>query len=92
VHLSDLAAGIIEALPRFARGQNGGEGKSDGPDFAFTTTGERAVSGISKAKERLDKRMLELLRAALTTPARMPGRSRWGSGRCLIYGARQRPE
>jgi hypothetical protein len=30
------------------------------------TTGERAVSGISKAKERLDKRMLELLRAALT--------------------------
>jgi hypothetical protein len=35
-------------------------------DFVFTTTGERAVSGISKAKERLDKRMLELLRAALT--------------------------
>jgi hypothetical protein len=34
-------------------------------DFVSTTTGERAVSGISKAKERLDKRMLELLRAAL---------------------------
>jgi hypothetical protein len=35
-------------------------------DFVFTTTGERTVSGISKAKERLEKRMLELLRAALT--------------------------
>ena len=69
-----------------------GKGSPEGVDFIFTITGERAVSGISKAKERLDKRMLELLRAALTTPARMPGRSRWGSGRCLIHGARQRPE
>jgi hypothetical protein len=43
-----------------------GKGSPVGVDFLSTTTGERAVSGISKAKERLDKRMLELLRAALT--------------------------
>lgn len=65
VHLSDLAAEIIETLPRFAHERNGGEGKSAGRDFAFTTTGERPVSGISRAKERLDKRMLDLLRAEL---------------------------
>jgi hypothetical protein len=60
--------------------------------FVFTITGERAVSGISKAKERLDKRMLELLRAALTNTGGYAGQIAVGSGRCLIYGARQRPE
>jgi integrase len=65
VHLSGLAVEIIEALPRFARESNGGEGKSVGSDFALTTTGESAISGISRAKERLDNRMLERLRAEL---------------------------
>ena len=64
MHLSGLAVEIIEALPRFARESTGGEGKS-AVDFAFTTTGESAVSGISRAKERLDNRMLERLRAEL---------------------------
>lgn len=62
VHLSDLAVEIIEALPRFSREPTGGEGKSAASELVFTTTGETAVSGISKAKERLDARMLELLR------------------------------
>ena len=59
------------------RGGSGtvGKGSPVGVDFVFTTTGDRAVSDISKAKERLDKRMLELRRAAVTTSARMPGRS-----------------
>ena len=65
MHLSGLAVEIIEALPRFARESNGGEGKSVGSDFALTTTGESAISGISRAKERLDNRMLERLRAEL---------------------------
>lgn len=65
VHLSELAVEIIRPLPRFAREPDGREGKSAGSDLVFTTTGERAVSGISRAKERLDKRILELLRGEL---------------------------
>jgi integrase len=65
VHLSDLAGEIIEALPRFARERNGGEGKGTEGDLVFTTTGETHVSGYSKAKERLNTRMLELLRSDL---------------------------
>jgi len=65
VHLSDLAMEIIDALPRFVREGRGGEGEFHGSDFVFTTTGEHAVSGFSKAKERLHMRMLELLRGEL---------------------------
>lgn len=66
VHLSDLAIEIIEALPRFAWEPTGGEGKSAVEnDLVLTTTGETPVSGMSKAKERLDARMGELLREEL---------------------------
>ena len=47
VPLSDAAVAIIEALPRFTKG-----------DHLFTTTyGEKPVGGFSKAKVRLDKLM-----------------------------------
>ena len=62
VHLSDLAVEIIDGLPRFTRQETGGEGKTGGADLVFTTTGKSAVSGFSKAKERMNARMFELLR------------------------------
>jgi integrase len=43
---------IIEALPRFTQG-----------DYLFSTTaGEKAVSGFSKGKARLDTKILEIQR------------------------------
>ena len=49
VPLSDQAAAIVEALPRFTKG-----------DHLFSTTfGEKPISGFSKAKGRLDKMMME---------------------------------
>jgi len=54
VPLSDDALVILETIPRFAGGE----------DFLFTTTdGERPINGLSKSKERLDRRMLSALRA-----------------------------
>jgi len=55
VHLSELALEIIGGLPRIGKSTR----------FVFTTNGERPVSGFSKAKQRLDKHMMELLRAEL---------------------------
>ena len=53
VPLSDDVIAILESLPRFKKG-----------DHIFTTTfGVKAVNGFSKAKERLDKRMLRSWRA-----------------------------
>ncbi|HWB48618.1 MAG TPA: site-specific integrase [Stellaceae bacterium] len=65
VYLSDLALGIIGRLPRFEQASRDGEERPQAADLVFTTTGETAVSGISKAKERLDAKMLELLRKEL---------------------------
>lgn len=49
VPLSDAAIAIIEALPRFTKG-----------DHVFTTTyGEKPVAGFSKAKARMDQLMSE---------------------------------
>jgi len=61
VHLADLTVEIIGALPRFASA----EGKGATPDLVFTTTGESAASGFSKAKERVHARMVERLRGEL---------------------------
>ena len=62
VPLSDAAIAIIEALPRFTKG-----------DHVFTTTyGEKPVAGFSKAKARMDQLMSEqvLLRGLSTISAR----------------------
>ena len=61
VHLSELASEVIEALPQFS---NGG-GKGTQPDLVFTTTGKTHVSGYSKAKDRLDRHMLDIMRSEL---------------------------
>lgn len=56
VHLSPAAVAIIKDLPRVCG--------DDGEDFIFSTTGGKsAVSGFSRAKSRLDKSMLAILRA-----------------------------
>ena len=54
IPLSRQAVEIIESLPRIG-------GKKDG--FVFTTTGETAVSGFSKARAALDAAILSALRA-----------------------------
>jgi integrase len=60
VQLSALAIEIIEALPRI------------GDRFLFTTSGDRPVSGFSKSKDRLDRHMLDLLRAELAEAGKDP--------------------
>lgn len=53
VPLSDDVVAILESLPRFKKG-----------DHVFSTTfGVKAINGFSKAKERLDRRMLRSWRA-----------------------------
>jgi len=54
VQLSRLALDILAAAPRI-----------NGSQFIFTTTGQRPASGFSKAKQRLDSRMAELLAEGL---------------------------
>ena len=46
VHLSALAIELLKSIPRV------------GKDFIFTSSGEKAVSGFSQAKRRLDCAML----------------------------------
>jgi integrase len=55
VQLSDAAIAMLQSLPRIGDG------------LVFTTTGETAVSGFSKAKRRLDDAMLKAKRAELGT-------------------------
>lgn len=62
VHLSELAIEIVHELPRMSR-LKADAGASEPSPYAFTTNGERPVSGFSKAKARLDGHMLLLLRA-----------------------------
>jgi integrase len=71
VHLSALAAEMIERVPRIA-----------GQDLLFSGTGKTPVSGFSQAKARLDRRMTdESRRAAYRRPhPEPPGRD--DSRRC----------
>jgi integrase len=63
VTLSERAIEITDGLPRMSRPRADGAGSEPSP-YLFTTNGERPVSGFSKAKEqRLDKHMMQLLRA-----------------------------
>jgi integrase len=65
VHLCELAAEIVEGLPRIGREMR----------FIFTTNGERPVSGFSKAKERLDNHMVQSLRAELEEADKDPAKA-----------------
>lgn len=49
VHLSKCAVALMRSMPRFVLPDNSES------DLVFTTTGERPVSGFSKAKVHLDK-------------------------------------
>jgi integrase len=74
VHLSGLAIEIIDGLPKISRPRVDGAGSEPSPHL-FTTNGERRVSGFSKAKERLDKHMMQLLRAELEEAGKDPGKA-----------------
>ena len=61
VHLSEPALAVLRALPHV----------SDG--LVFTTTGETAVSGFSRAKRRLDREMVKARRRSLHLPEQDEG-------------------
>jgi integrase len=67
VQLSRLALEILAAAPRI-----------DGSQFIFTTTGRRPASGFSKAKQRLDTRMAQVLTEELAKG--YPGKDKIATG------------
>ena len=71
VHLSELAVEIIRELPKISRTRADGTGSEPSPCL-FTTNGERPVSGFSKAKERLEKHTVQLLRAEFEEAGKDP--------------------
>jgi integrase len=73
VHLSELAVEIIDELPKISRRRADGAGTEPSP-YLFTTN-ERPVSGFSKAKDRLDKHMVRLLRAEFEETGQDPGKA-----------------
>lgn len=56
VHLSKCAVALLRSLPRFVLPDNSES------DQVFTTTGETPFSGFSKAKSKLDEKMLQAMR------------------------------
>jgi integrase len=74
VHLSDLAVEIIDELPKISRPRADGNGTQPSP-YLFTTNGERPVSGFSKAKGRLDKHMVQALRAGFGEAGKDPAKA-----------------
>jgi integrase len=66
VHLSELALAIISDLPRIVVPTDDADKPRAAHEFVFTTNGLNAVSGFSKAKERVDAKMLERYRKELT--------------------------
>jgi integrase len=59
VPLSDAATSVLRDLPRV----------KSRPGLVFTTTGESAVGGFSRAKARLDAAVLELMRGNALAPS-----------------------
>jgi integrase len=87
VHLADLAAEIIDALPQIV-GQGSAEGPSvPEPRLVFTNTGRTPVSGFSKAKDRLDRHMLDLLRSELAEAGK--DASQAGVGEWILHDLRR---
>ena len=90
VSLSELAIEIIDELPKISRSRTDGAG-SEPSSYVFTTNGERPVSGFSKAKERLDRQMMQLLCAELEE-AGIRERPRSTAGSFMISAAQRLPE
>jgi integrase len=86
VHLSDLALEIIQKLPRMSRRRGDGAGLEPSP-YAFITNGDRPVSGFSKAKRRLDGRMMRLRCADLEEAGRHSERAEIES--CILHDLRR---
>lgn len=63
VHLAKAARDILRALPRF-----------EGSDFVFTSRGTTAISGFSRSKTTLDRRVVER-RAELANQVGQPTRA-----------------
>jgi len=61
VHLNALAAEVIGAVPRI-----------EGQDLLFSAMGKTPASGFGRAKERLDTRMLTVLREIVGEAADLP--------------------
>src|SRR6267143_6059778 len=64
----------MDGLPRMSRPRTDSAGSEPSP-YVFTTNGERPVSGFSKAKERLDNHMMQLLRAELEKAGKDPAKA-----------------
>jgi integrase len=74
VHLTELALEIIDGLPKISRTRPGSGGSGSSP-YLFTTNGQRPVSGFSKAKERLDNHMVQLLAIELKEAGKEPAKA-----------------
>ncbi len=62
IPLTEQAMEIVASLPKIAAKPKPGE-KTKEPEFLFTTSGERPVSGFSKGKAHIDRIMTELVQA-----------------------------
>jgi Phage integrase family len=89
VHLSELALEILSELPKISRSRADGAGSEPSP-YLFTTSGERPVSGFSKAKERLDGHCSTCFEWSWGKPAETRMR-RSSLGSCTTFGARPQP-
>lgn len=66
VHLSKCAVALLQSLPRFVLPDNSES------DLVFTTTGETSFSGFSKAKGKLDEKMLQAMRKRAAESGKNP--------------------
>lgn len=81
VHLSHLALQLIGEVPKISPPSRRSQFR------AQPLPGDRPVSGFSKAEERLDRKMLELLRAKFEEAGKEPGESRdRGLGHSALIG------
>jgi integrase len=78
VPLNELAVGVLSEVARetVGAGQDGKPIRWPKAGWVFTTNGRTPISGYSKLKKRLDKKMLEMLRQRATERGDDPEHSR----------------
>ncbi len=72
IPLCDTAVEIIESLPKIAPKPEKASAKAQDPVYLFTTTGERPISGYSRAKEQFDRAVAEFVKAERGTEHPVP--------------------
>lgn len=83
VPLSDEAVAILRALPRMEKRMEDADGKISlrRVDLVFSTTGTTTVSGFSRAKDRIDDAILELMQKSAEAcgddPSQVTPPERW---------------